>query len=47
MPRDGGGIGGRMDTSICIAEFLPCSTKTITTSLVDYAPIQNKKVFKK
>ena len=35
---------GRMDT--CMAESLLCSPETITTLLIKYTPIQNKK-FKK
>ena len=35
----GGGLG-RMDTCICMAEFLCCSPETITTLLIGYAPIQ-------
>ena len=42
----GGGVCGRMDTCVCMAEFLGCSLETITTLLVGYTPIQNKK-FKK
>ena len=40
------GIWGRMDTCICMAESFFCSTETITTLLIGYNPIQNKK-FKK
>ena len=32
-----------MDTSICVAEFLWHSPKTILTLLIGYIPIQNKK----
>ena len=35
-----------MDTCICMAESLYCSSETITTLLFDYTPIQNKS-FKK
>ena len=35
-----------MDTCICMAEFLCCSPKTITTLLIGYTPIQNQKLFK-
>ena len=35
-----------MDTCICMAKSLHCSLETITTLLVSYTPIQNKK-FKK
>ena len=31
------GILGRMDTSICMAESLHCSSETITTLLIGYA----------
>ena len=34
---------GRMDTCICMAEFIRCSSETITTLLIGYTPIQNKK----
>ena len=37
----------RRDTCICRAESLHCSHKTITTLLISYTPIQNKKFFKK
>ena len=40
------GIWGRMDTCICMAEFLCCSPETITTLFISYTPIQDKK-FKK
>ena len=39
----GGESVGRMDTCICIAESLRCSPETITTLLISYTPIQNKK----
>ena len=32
-----------MGTCICIAKSLLCSPETITTLLIDYTPIQNKK----
>ena len=41
---DGRGVWGRMDTCICIQV---CSPETITTLLIGYTPIQNKKFFKK
>ena len=41
------GVWGRMDTRICMAESLHCSPETITTLLIGFTPIQNKKVFKK
>ena len=37
----------RMDTCICVAEPLCCSAEIITTLLIAYTPVQNKKVFKK
>ena len=36
-----------MDTCICMAESLCSSSETITTLLICYTPIQNKKVFEK
>ena len=33
---DGRGVWGRMDTRICMAEFLCCSPETITTLLTGY-----------
>ena len=39
---DGRGVWGRMDTCICMAESLCCSPKTITTSLINYTPVQNE-----
>ena len=39
---DGGGIWGRMDTGICMAESLPCSPETITTLLISSTPIKKK-----
>ena len=44
---DGSGFWDRMDTCIYIAESLHCSPETITTLLIDYTPIQNKKLKKK
>ena len=38
------GIWGRMDTCICMAESFFCSTETLTTLLIGYNPIQNKKL---
>ena len=35
-----------MDTCICMAESLCCSTETITTLLISYIPMQNKKFVK-
>ena len=37
---DGRGAWGRMETCICMAEFLHCSPETITL-LSGYTPIQN------
>ena len=37
------GVWGRMDTCICMTESLGCSPKMITTLLIGYTPIQNKK----
>ena len=42
---DGRGVWGRMDTCTCIAEPPPCSPETITTLLIGYTAIQNKKIF--
>ena len=36
-----------MDVCICMAESLCCSPETITTLLISYIPIQNKKFKKK
>ena len=41
----GRGIWGGMDTWMCMAEFLCCLPETITTLLIDYTLIQNKKFF--
>ena len=41
-----GGVWGRMDTCICMAESLHYSPETITILLIDYTPIQNKKLKK-
>jgi len=38
---------GRMDTCMCMAESLWCAPETITTSLIGYTPILNKKFKKK
>ena len=43
---EGRGVWGRMDTCVCIAESLCCSTETITTLVISYTPIQNKKLKK-
>ena len=34
-------VCGRMDTCICMAEYLCSSPETITTLLISYTPIQN------
>ena len=36
-----------MDTCVCMAQSLRCSSETITTLLIGYTPIQNKKILKK
>ena len=41
---DGRGVWGRMDTCIWMAESLPHSLTTITSLLIGYTPIQNKKL---
>ena len=43
---DGTGVWGRMDTCIYMAESLQCSPETITTLLIGYTLIQNKKKIK-
>ena len=40
----GRGVWGRTDTCLCLAESLHCSPETITTLLISYTPIQNKKL---
>ena len=40
------GVWGRMDTCVCMAEFLQCSPEIITTLLIGYIPIHNKKLKK-
>ena len=42
---DGRGVWGRMDTCICMTESLHCPP--ITTLLIGYTPIKNKKLKKK
>ena len=37
---DGRGLSGRMDTCICMAESLCCSSENITILLIGYTPIQ-------
>ena len=36
---DGRGVRGRMDTHVCMAEFLCCLPETITTLLIGYTLI--------
>ena len=43
----GWGVWRRMDTRMCVAESFCCAPETITTVLIDYTPIQNKKLKKK
>ena len=38
-----GGVWKRKDTSVCMAESLCRPPETITTLLIGYTPIQNKK----
>jgi len=40
-------VWGRMDICICMAESLCCPLATVTTLLIGYTPIQNKKFSKK
>ena len=40
-------MGGGLDTCICMAKCLHCSPETITTLLIGYTPIQNKKCLKR
>ena len=40
---DGRGVWGRKDPCICMAESLCCPPETITTLLIGYTLIQNKK----
>ena len=44
---DGRAVWGRMDTCVCMAESLHCLPETITTLLIGYTPVQNKKFIKK
>ena len=41
--QDGSGVWERMDTCVCMAESLCYSPENITTLLIGYTPIQNKK----
>ena len=43
---DGGEFDGEQ-IHVCMAEPLPCSPVTITTLLIGYTPVQNKKLKKK
>ena len=43
---DGRGVQRRMDTCICMTESLCCLPATITTLLISYTPIQDKKLRK-
>ena len=43
---DGRGVWGRIHTCIHMAESLCCPPETITTLLISYIPIQNKKLKK-
>ena len=36
-------VWGRIDAHICMAKSLYCSPETITTLLIVYPPLQNKK----
>ena len=40
------GIWVRMGTCICMAESLHCPPETITTLLIGYTPVRNKKLKK-
>ena len=41
QPGTEGAVWGRMDTCICISEFLRCSPETTTILLIGYTPTQN------
>ena len=41
------GVWGRMDTCVCMTEFLCCPPETITTLLIGYTSVRNKKLKKK
>ena len=43
---DGRGVWGRMGTCTCMIESLCYPPETITTLLIGYIPIRNKKFFK-
>ena len=40
---DGSGVWGTMDTCLCMAESLCSPPETVTTLLIGYTPMQNKK----
>ena len=40
---DARGVWGRMDTCVCMAEFLHCSLGSTTPLLIGYTPLQNEK----
>ena len=44
---DGKGVGGRIGMCIYMAESLHCSPETITTLLIGYTSVQNKKFRKR
>ena len=44
---DGRGIGGEMDTCLCMVESFCCPPETITILLISQTSIQNKKLLKK
>ena len=44
--QNGRGVWGRMETCICLLESLHCSSETLATLLIGYAPMQNKNFFK-
>ena len=44
---DGRGVWGKMDTYVCMTESLWCPSESVTTLLIGYTPIQNKKLKKK
>ena len=41
---DGRGVWGRMDPCICMTESICCSPEIMTTMLISYTLIQNKKL---
>ena len=42
----GRGVRGRMATCLCVAESFHCSPETVTSLLIGYTPVQNKKLKK-